>query len=88
VHERVSFNAEIGWLHIYGQNVPRSDFTFREGSDEFTARGLTMNRDSVVVGLGVGLNISKNVGFSLTYNGEYGGRGQSHGGRAMLEFRW
>jgi outer membrane autotransporter protein len=88
LHERVEIEADLGWQHIYGETAPKSAFAFREGSDKFTVKGVAVNRDAAVLGLGIGVKLTDNVKIGLHYDGELGARGQSHAGRAVLEVRW
>jgi outer membrane autotransporter protein len=88
LHDIVTFDADLGWQHIYGDATPKSAFAFREGSDRFTVWGAALNRDAVTLGLGAGLNLADNIKIGLNYDGELGVRGQSHGGRAVFEMRW
>jgi outer membrane autotransporter protein len=83
-----TINADLGWQHIHGDTTPESAFAFREGSDKFTIKGASLNRDAVILGLGVGVKVTRNVKIGLRYDGERGNRGQSHGGKATLEMTW
>jgi outer membrane autotransporter protein len=87
-HERLTLNAEAGWRHTYGGDVPKTDLAFREGSDRFTVKGVTLNRDEALVGLGLGLRLTDNVRLGLDYKGGLGNRAQSHGGSATVEVTW
>jgi outer membrane autotransporter protein len=88
VNDSVTFNADLGWRRLYGRMTPKSAFAFREGSDKFTVEGAALNRDAAVLGLGIGVKLTDSVKIGLNYDGEVGIRGQSHGGRAVLEVRW
>jgi autotransporter-associated beta strand protein len=82
------FDADLGWRHLYGQYSPESVFAFGAGSDRFRVRGTPKNRDAALLGLGIGLNLDKNVRIVLQYDGEVGGREQGHEGRIVFEVRW
>jgi outer membrane autotransporter protein len=86
--ERVKFSTEFGWQHTYGNVTPSGTYAFREGGDSFTVQGAPLNRDEALIGLNLGLIISENVSFHLIYDGALGDRGQTHGGKAMLEVKW
>jgi outer membrane autotransporter protein len=88
LHERVSLDADLAWQHVYGSAMPKSALAFREGSDRFTVTGPAVNGDAAVIGLGMGVKLTDNVKIGLHYDGELGGRGQSHTGRASFEERW
>jgi uncharacterized protein with beta-barrel porin domain len=50
--------------------------------------GPAVNGDAAVLGLGIGLRLTDFVKIGFHYDGELGGRGQSHAGRATLEVSW
>jgi outer membrane autotransporter protein len=86
--ERVSFSADLGWQHVFGNLVPAATYAFREGGSGFSVHGAPMNRDEALVGLDLGVRVTEGASFHLGYNGAFGKRGQSHGGMAMIEVRW
>jgi outer membrane autotransporter protein len=88
LYESLSFDADLAWQHVYGSSVPKSAFAFREGSDKFTVMGPAVNGDAAVLGLGIGFRLTDFVKIGFHYDGELGGRGQSHAGRATLEVTW
>jgi outer membrane autotransporter protein len=88
LQKRVSFDADIGWKHRYGNVTPKSTFTFDEGSDKFKIHGADMNKNAAVLGLSVGVKIAKNAKISLQYDGELGNCGKSHGGKVVFEMKW
>ena len=87
-HERLALNLEAGWRHAYGADAPKTDMRFREGGDAFTVKGVTLNRDEALVGLGLELRLTDNVRLTLGYEGALGSRAQSHGGAATLMVTW
>jgi uncharacterized protein with beta-barrel porin domain len=50
--------------------------------------GPAVNGDAAVLGLGIGFRLTDFVKIGFHYDGELGGRGQSHAGRATLEVSW
>ncbi|MDR1037314.1 MAG: autotransporter domain-containing protein, partial [Deltaproteobacteria bacterium] len=87
-NDRVSFSADLGWQHTFGNLAPSATYAFREGGSGFTVTGSPMNRNEALVGLELGINVTDSVSFQLGYNGSFGSRGQSHGGNAMVEVKW
>jgi outer membrane autotransporter protein len=85
---RVTFDADIGWQHLYGSATPKSAFAFRGGSGRFTTRGADVNKDAAILGLSVGVKVAKDAKISLQYDGELGSQGQSHGGQVVFEMKW
>jgi autotransporter-associated beta strand protein len=87
-NDRVSFGANLGWQHTFGNLVSTATYAFREGGRGFTVNSSPMNRNEALVGLDLGVKVSDNVNLSLGYNGSLGNQGQSHGGMAMVEVKW
>jgi outer membrane autotransporter protein len=86
---RVTFDADIGWQHLYGSATPKSAFAFREGGNgKFFIRGADVNKDAAILGLSIGVKLAKDTKISLQYDGELGSQGQSHGGRLVFERKW
>jgi autotransporter-associated beta strand protein len=83
---RVSFDADVGWQHLYGNAAPKS--TFYDGSDKFRIQGAALNKDAAILGLSVGVKVAKDAKISFQYDGEWGGKGQSHAGQVVFEMRW
>jgi outer membrane autotransporter protein len=90
LQKRVTFDADVGWRHLYGSATPKSVFVFDSDKDynTFKIRGADVNRNAAVLGLGVGVAVGKNAKLSLQYDGELGSRGKSHGGRVVFEMKW
>jgi autotransporter passenger strand-loop-strand repeat protein/autotransporter-associated beta strand protein len=85
---RVTLDTDLAWKHVYGSILPKSVFTFREGSDRFAIVGPSLNRNAAIVGLGVGIKLTDTAKLGLSYDGELSGKGRSHAGKVLLEVRW
>jgi outer membrane autotransporter protein len=85
---RVTLETDLAWKHVYGSILPKSVFTFREGSDRFAIVGPALSRDAAVLGLGIGIKLTGNAKLGLSYDGELSGKGRSHAGKVLLEVRW
>jgi autotransporter-associated beta strand protein len=83
-HDRVNINAELGWQHTYGQLIPKRDFAFESGSNDFTITGNALSRNAAVVGLGASFKLKDNVSLKINYDGVMSDREQSHGGMATF----
>jgi autotransporter-associated beta strand protein len=86
---RVTFDAEVAWQHLFGNPTPKTIFTRREGNQtRFITSGAPVNKDAALLGLSVGMKITKNSNLRLQYQGELGSRGQNHEGQVVLEIKW
>lgn len=87
-HERLNMNFELAWMHSFGNQTWNRTMAFRQGSDNFDIKGVTLSRDEVVLGVGMEYKFTDNVIASLNYDGSLGDRGQSHGGALTLIITW
>jgi outer membrane autotransporter protein len=85
---RITLDTDLAWKHVYGSTVPKSVFSFREGSDRFAIAGPGMNRNAAIVGLGIGINLTDNAQLHFNYDGELGSQGQNHTGRIVFEMKF
>jgi autotransporter-associated beta strand protein len=85
---RVSLSASLAWGHSFGRQVPAYTYAFRDGGNGFSVQGSPLSRDEALVGLDLGLRAADSVSLRLGYDGAFGSRSQSHGGRATLEIQW
>lgn len=70
--------ASLGWRHLYGNVDSQTRQAFLIGGDAFNVEGSALDRDSVMieVGLQVGLSAQQNI--SVGYNGELGSNSRNH----------
>jgi outer membrane autotransporter protein len=85
---RVTLETDLAWKHVYGAILPKSVFTFREGSDRFAIVGPPLSRDAAVLGVGIGIKLTDTAKLGLSYDGELSGKGRSHAGKVLLEVKW
>jgi outer membrane autotransporter protein len=79
----VTFDADLGWQHLYGDPTPKSVFAFDR--EKVTIRGADLNKDAAILGLSVGVKLSDKAKLNLKYDGELGAQSQSHEGQMVLE---
>ncbi|MDR1164822.1 MAG: autotransporter domain-containing protein [Deltaproteobacteria bacterium] len=85
---RVSLSASLAWQHTFGRQVLANTYAFRDGGNGFSVQGSPLSRDEALVGIDLGLRATDSVSLRLGYDGAFGSRSQSHGGRATLEIQW
>ena len=81
-------NLEAGWQHTFGKKDTESVLAFAEGSRPFAVRGVPLNRDEALAGLGLTFTITDNVSLSADYRGALGTRVQEHAGELSLTALW
>ncbi|KWU52822.1 autotransporter outer membrane beta-barrel domain-containing protein [Pseudomonas palleroniana] len=64
--------ATLGWRHLYGNVDSETRQAFLVGGDAFSVEGSALDRDSLMVEVGVDVGLSAQQRFSVGYNGELG----------------
>lgn len=80
--------ASLGWRHTYGSVDTRSRQAFLSGGDAFSVQGSALDRDSLLVEVGLDLGVSARQTVGLGYRGELGGNSRNHAvvGQWQLRF--
>lgn len=87
-NENHMFYADAGWRHNFGSQAPEVDLRFSSGGGTFAIRGVSLNRDSVIAGLGADLKVRDNTRIRIGYEGEFGGHIRDHAAKARIEWRF
>ena len=75
--DKFSFNADLGWQHIFGDKAPESRLSF-VGSKEFSVLGAPLSRDTVVFSLGAKWELTARFSLKAGYEGMLGNDFKSH----------
>ncbi|NWB44922.1 autotransporter outer membrane beta-barrel domain-containing protein [Pseudomonas gingeri] len=68
-----------GWKHLYGSVESTSTQSNQVTGDIFNTKGITRDRDTLVVEAGLDLNLSARHSIGVAYNGEVGNSSRTHG---------
>ncbi|MPQ65223.1 autotransporter domain-containing protein [Pseudomonas sp. MWU12-2323] len=68
-----------GWKHLYGSVESTSTQSNQVTGDVFNTKGITRDRDTLVVEAGLDLNLSARHSIGVAYNGEVGNSSRTHG---------
>ncbi|MGA8135914.1 MAG: autotransporter domain-containing protein [Pseudomonas gingeri] len=68
-----------GWKHLYGPVESTSTQSNQVTGDVFNTKGITRDRDTLVVEAGLDLNLSARHSIGVAYNGEVGNSSRTHG---------
>ncbi len=85
--DTLGLTAGAGWRHAFGDVNPASTLAFA-GSDAFTVAGAAIARNALATELAGQWRASRNVAFTLAYDGEYGGGNQQHAGTLRVNWRF
>lgn len=77
----VNARLTLGWRHAFGDVSPDTRFAFA-GGQAFTVAGAPIDRDALVVDLGLDMDVAENANIGLSYSGQMSGNAQDHGVRA------
>jgi len=83
-----TLRGTAGWHHAFGDDTPASKFSFTSAGNTFTATGVPIARDALVVDAGFDVNLTKNATFGLFYGGRFGSGTQDHSASANLNVRF
>jgi subtilase-type serine protease len=86
--DHVSLNLEGGWQHNHSSASWTGVHTFLEGGDSFMVKGARQDRDSLLAGAGLKLQVRDNVSLDLGYKGAFGKREKTHGGQLKFTASW
>ncbi|MGY6273175.1 autotransporter domain-containing protein [Achromobacter denitrificans] len=85
--DAVALTAGAGWRYAFGDVNPRSTLAFA-GSEAFAVAGAPIARNALAAELAGQWRASRNVAFTLAYDGEYGGGNQQHAGTLRMNWRF
>jgi fibronectin-binding autotransporter adhesin len=78
--------GSLAWQHAFGDEQFDRSMTFADGGQDFTVRGVELDRDTAVLGVGTLVNVSANAAVSLDYEGRFASGLREHG--ASLKAQW
>ncbi|WP_341782330.1 autotransporter domain-containing protein [Ectopseudomonas mendocina] len=81
-----TLRGSLAWQHAFGDEHMDATMRFVDGSHDFNVRGVSLERDTAVLGLGTQLNVSPNAAISLDYEGRYASGLREHS--ASLKAQW
>ncbi|CAN7599092.1 autotransporter domain-containing protein [Phyllobacterium sp. LjRoot231] len=76
-----TLRGTIGWRHAYGDTTPATLLAFA-GSDAFDVSGLPIARNTALLEVGFGVELTPGMTFDLSYRGEVASKVQDHGLKA------
>ncbi|MDF0731709.1 autotransporter domain-containing protein [Pseudomonas entomophila] len=80
--------ASLGWRHTYGSLDTRTRQAFLAGGDAFSVEGSALDRDSLLLEVGLDLGLSARQTVGVGYSGEMGSNARNHAliGQWQLKF--
>lgn len=78
-----TLTGSLAWRHAFGELAPTVAQAFSAG-DSFTIAGTPIDRDSALVGLGLGIALAHNTTLDLSYSGEVSANTAQHSLGATL----
>ncbi|MBV9075962.1 MAG: autotransporter domain-containing protein [Methylobacteriaceae bacterium] len=83
-----SLRGLVAYRRTFGDLVPVSVLAFASGGTPFGVGGAPINRDAVVGEAGIDWKVTREVTVGVSYAGQAGDRGQDHGVRGNLLWRF
>jgi uncharacterized protein with beta-barrel porin domain len=84
-----NLDGGLAWAHQYGTRTHAISASFEGATDSgFTIHGSGPARDAAQVGLGARVSLGRQVHAFVRYDGEFGGGGHTHAGKAGFDYRW
>ena len=84
-----NLDGGLAWAHQYGTRTHAISASFEGATDSgFTIHGSGRARDAAQVGLGARVSLGRQVHAFMRYDGEFGGGGHTHAGKAGFDYRW
>src|SRR5690606_19240446 len=78
--------GSLAWEHAFGDEHMDATLRFVDGSHNFEVRGVNLDRDTAVVGLGTQVNVTPSAAVALDYEGRFANGVRDHG--ASLKVQW
>mgnify|MGYP003835513487 CR=1 FL=1 len=79
---KANIAGSLGWRHAFG-STPTAVQAF-SGGDAFTVAGVPLARDVLVLGAGIGMNVTDHATVGLSYSGQFGSGIFDHGAKASV----
>jgi len=84
---QVSLTADLGWVHAFGDVQGKADNRFATGN-RFAVRGVGVDKNMALVGVGVQAQPALNTALSLGYQGQLGSRTKDHSVQLQVRMRF
>lgn len=78
--------GSLPWEHAFSDRQLQRDLAFVDGGQSFKVRGVELDRDSAVLGVGALVNLSPRSAVSLDYEGRFASVLSGHS--ASLKTQW
>jgi len=85
--DTVSLTADLGWVHSLGDVDGKAENRFAAGN-RFAVRGVGVDKNMALVGLGVQAQLAPNTALSLGYQGQLGSRTKDHSAQLQVRMRF
>lgn len=78
--------GSVGWRHAFN-DIPDAVLGFGDRAN-FEVRGLSIDRDALMLDLGVETKLSENVSLGLTYSGQFSSGSSQNSGKLTLDWKF
>ena len=85
--EKSSLYADLGWQRGFGNSAPESILNFANGQN-YKIKGVEIDRNAAVIGLGGNLQLKSNMSLSIGYEGHLGNKSRDHGAKMLWELKF
>lgn len=82
-----TLKGTLGWRHASGDITPESTHAFSV-SDAFTVASAPIAKDTAIIEVGLGLNLTPEAALGLSYTGQLASDASDHGFKANLSVRF
>lgn len=77
----------VGWRHAFG-DAPTSQTAFASGGGSFSIAGVSPAQDSLIVDMGLDVNLAEDATLGLAYGGRFGSSVQEHSASIDLNLQF
>jgi outer membrane autotransporter protein len=81
-------HGAVAYRRSFGDLVPSMPLAFRGIGARFANRGLSLDRDTLVSEVGLGLMLAPGLSAGLSYTGQIGARAQDHAAKGGLVYKF
>lgn len=85
---KASIYTDLAWQHNFGKRTPDTKLRFHGGVSDYKIKGIEMNKNNALVGVGANFQLADNINLNLGYEGQYGNRSKDHAVRGKLEIKF
>jgi outer membrane autotransporter protein len=84
----LTLRGMVGWQRAFGDRTPKEIFIFAGGSQPFSASGLPIAKDALLLKAGAEFDISADVSFGVTYSAQLAKNAQDQQIKGLLSIRF